>query len=51
MTTVNGAICLPLTAVIQDILENVGWDLDGNVDVLLRLPFLYVPFNMTDDLF
>jgi hypothetical protein len=51
LMTVNGAICLPLTAIIQYILENIRWDLDAHINVLLRLPFLHVPFNVTDDLF
>ena len=51
MTTVNGAICLPLAAVIQHGFENVRWDLDANIDVLLFLPFLYVAFDVTDNIF
>jgi hypothetical protein len=31
--------------------QNVGWDLNVNIDVLLCLPFLHVGFDMTDDLF
>ena len=45
--TVNGAICLPLAAVIQYIFENVGWDLDAHIDV----PFLHVVFDVTDNIF
>jgi hypothetical protein len=29
----------------------MGWDLNANVDVLLRLPFLYYFFNVSNNLF
>ena len=37
-------------AIIQYISENVGWDLNVNLDGLLCLPFLHVGFNVTDNL-
>jgi hypothetical protein len=51
VTTVRRVICLSLTAIIQDILENVGRDLNINLNGLLCLPFLHVGFDVTDNLF
>ena len=51
MTTARRVVCLSLTAIIQDLLENVGRDLNVNLDGLLCLPFLYVGFDITDNLF
>lgn len=37
MTIISRAICLPLTATIQYVFENVGWDLNVDINVLLCL--------------
>jgi hypothetical protein len=51
LTTVNRANCLPLAVIIQYILDYVGWDVDANINVLLRLPFLHLLFDVSDDPF
>jgi hypothetical protein len=50
-TIVRKVIRLPLIAIIQYVSENVGWDLNVNIDILLCLPFLHVGFNVTNNLF
>lgn len=51
LTMANGVICPPLATVFQYIFDYVGWDLDANIDVLLRLPFLHCLFDVSDNLF
>lgn len=51
VATVDGVICLSLTAVIQYVLKDLGWDLDINIDLLFILSFLHVPFNVVEDVF
>ncbi len=51
LTMVNEAICLPLVIVFQYIFDYMRWDLDADIDVLFRIPFLQLVFDVSDDLF
>ncbi|KAK2052292.1 hypothetical protein LY76DRAFT_346790 [Colletotrichum caudatum] len=48
--TIYGVFC-PLSAIIQYVPKDFGWDLDIDVNLLLILSFLHVPFGMVENLF